>query len=332
MKCLVPRIRQPSPSAGGLGAHRPHVGPGARLGHRQAVDLLAAHARVEVALALGLGAGQQDVGRSGDAGVVQRVVGLAELLLVEHPRHRVEAGPADLLGHVGGVETGGQRLGADLGGELGPQHARALDLLLVGVELALDERARHLDDAALLVGQAEVHAVDLSVSWSVSRAASGGSGGPAAGADGALHVAGDPLVGAADVERRLVGAVQGPDRLHVARPPVGDVALRPRVGAPQPGPGLQRRGRLRPVELGDLGERLAGPGGGVGGREGGVPLRRDQRRQHAVAAAARSTRAPPRSRPARSGRALARTARRTPPRTWPPTRAAAAAATSAGPR
>ena len=41
-----------------------------------------------------------------------------------------------------------------------------------------------------------------------------------AGSDRALHVAGDPLVGAADVERRLVGAVQRPDRLHVARPPV----------------------------------------------------------------------------------------------------------------
>ena len=161
----------------------------------------------------------------------------------------------------------------------------------------------------------------------------GGRGGAPAGPDGALHVAGDPLVGAADVERRLVGAVQRADRLDVARPPVGDVALGPRVGAPQPGPGLQRRrsppGRSSSAICASASRVRVSR---VGGREGGVPLGRDQRRQHAVLL-----------RPGRAEHALAlgqrvlaarraRTARRTPPRTWPPTRAAAAAATSAGPR
>ena len=159
MKCLLPLIRQPpAVVCGSPWCACPHVGARAGLGHRQAVDLLAAHAGVEVLLALGLGAGEQDVGGPRHPAVVQRVVGPAELLLEEHPGHRVEAGPADLLGHVGGVETGGQGLRADLLDELGPEHARALDLLLVGVELAFDERARHLDDAALLVGQPEVHA------------------------------------------------------------------------------------------------------------------------------------------------------------------------------
>ena len=122
----------------------PHVGSGAGLGHRQAVDLLASDARVEVAPPLLFGAGQQDVGRSRHPGVLQYVACSAELLFVEHPRHRVEAGPADLLGHVRGNEPGGQCLGADLSSELGPQHPGALD-----------EGACPVHDAALLVGQAE---------------------------------------------------------------------------------------------------------------------------------------------------------------------------------
>ena len=57
-------------------------------------------------------------------------------------------------------------------------------------------------------------------------------GGAAARPDRALHVAADPLIRAADVERRLVGAVQRADRHHVARAPAGDVALGPGVDSP----------------------------------------------------------------------------------------------------
>ncbi|MBO2454130.1 hypothetical protein J4573_44070 [Actinomadura barringtoniae] len=69
-------------------------------------------------------------------------------------------------------------------------------------------------------------------------------GGAASGADGALHVAGDPLVGAADVERRLVRAVGGADGHEVAGRPLGDVAARVGVGAPQPQPHAERLERL----------------------------------------------------------------------------------------
>ena len=41
--------------------------------------------------------------------------------------------------------------------ELGAEHAGALDLLLVRVELALDERPRRRDHGPLLVGEPEVH-------------------------------------------------------------------------------------------------------------------------------------------------------------------------------
>ena len=329
MKCLVPLIRQPSPLPGRLGAHGPHVGAGARLGHRQAVDLLAAHAGVEVLLALRLGPGEQDVRGSRDAGVVQRVVGLAELLLVEHPRHRVEAGPADLLGHVGGVEPGGQRL---LRGSARRARGAARRCARPPPRGGTARARRRRASPPRCCAARRSGRSPSSISLLASCPGQSRRGGAASGADGALHVAGDPLVGAADVERRLVGAVQRPDRLDVARLPVGDVALRPRVGAPQPGPGLQRGGRLGPEELGDLRQRLAGAGVRVGGRERrrsapAAPARRGRR-----PAAARSSRARPRSRPARSGRDRARTAGRTPPRTWPPTRAAADAATTAGPR
>ena len=57
--------------------------------------------------------------------------------------------------------------------------------------------------------------------------------GGAASPDRALHVAGDPVVGAGDVERRLVGAVERPDSGQVARRPARDVALRERIDAPR---------------------------------------------------------------------------------------------------
>ena len=141
----------------GAGTDGAHVRACARFGHGQAVGALAAHAGQEVALALGRRPGQQDVRGPDDAGVVQGVARPAELLLEQHQRHRVEPGPADLLGHVGGVQPGRERLGPDLGDQLGAYRAGPLDLLLVREELALDERAGHLDDAALLVGQGEVH-------------------------------------------------------------------------------------------------------------------------------------------------------------------------------
>src|SRR5215210_5336011 len=61
-----------------------------------------------------------------------------------------------------------------------------------------------------------------------------GRGGAATGPYGALHVAADPLVRSAHVERRLVRPVEGTDGHHVARAPAGDVAERPGVDAPAP--------------------------------------------------------------------------------------------------
>ena len=106
-----------------------------------------------------------------------------------------------------------------------------------------------------------------------------------------------------------------------------------RIAGPCPTAGsrLQRRGGLRPVDLGDLVERLAGPGVGVGGGEGGVPLGGTSADSTPCCCGQVDPRTPSLSESA-FGRAPARTARRTPPRTWRPTRAAVAAATSAGPR
>ena len=59
-------------------------------------------------------------------------------------------------------------------------------------------------------------------------------GGRGAGPHRPLHVAAHPLVRAADVEGRLVRPVQGSHGHHVTRPPRGDVAARPGIGAPAP--------------------------------------------------------------------------------------------------
>ena len=79
----------------------------------------------------------------------------AQLAFDECQRHRVEAGAADVLGHVGGVETLLEGARADLRGELGRHLARAVDLLLIGVELLLDEGAQRVDEEVLLGAQAK---------------------------------------------------------------------------------------------------------------------------------------------------------------------------------
>ena len=91
------------------GAHAAQVRTRLRLGHREALGALAGHHRPQVARPLVTLTGQQDPGRPGDDEHLQRVAGVAELALHEHPGHRVEAAAADLLGHVGGVEPRAQR-------------------------------------------------------------------------------------------------------------------------------------------------------------------------------------------------------------------------------
>ena len=114
MKCLVPLIRQPSPSRTARVRIAAQVGAGVRLGHRQAVVPLAADAGVEVALSFCASVPASRMFEGRPIGRVQRVVGPAELLLEQHPGDRVEPGAADLLGHVRGVQPGRDRLLLDL--------------------------------------------------------------------------------------------------------------------------------------------------------------------------------------------------------------------------
>ena len=125
MKCLVPFSTQSSPSWHGGRLHAAQVGAGAGLGHGEAVRLLAADAgrRGISRAARACRRSRMFEGRA-DAGPVQRVVGAAELLLVEQPGQRIEAGAADILRHVGGVEAGGDRLGLELFDQLAAQVRR----------------------------------------------------------------------------------------------------------------------------------------------------------------------------------------------------------------
>ncbi len=121
------------------GLHAAQVRAGLRLGHRQALDALAAHRRQQVTLALLAAAGQQDVGGARHAEVLQRVAGVAEFLLVQHPAHRIETGAADLARHVGRVQPGGDGLVLELLQQIGAHCARVLDLALVRHQLLAHE-------------------------------------------------------------------------------------------------------------------------------------------------------------------------------------------------
>ena len=130
------------------------------------------------------------------------------------------------------------RLAADLRVPEPPADAVARleddDVTALGDEPARSGEAgdARTDDGDVGLDQAGVHA---------SLLERGGRGG-AARAHRALHVPGDPLIRAADVERRLVRAVQRADAQHVARPPVRRVAARERIDRPHAA-GTSARGR-----------------------------------------------------------------------------------------
>ena len=151
----------------GEGLHAAQVGADAGFGHGKAVRLLALDGGEKVLVALLALAGHQDVGGARHAGPVQRIIGAAELLLVEHPGEGIEASTSHFGGHVGGIEARLDGLGLDLVAQVVAQNARFLDLGLVGVKLVLDEVTRRLDDHLLFVGEIEIHN-SAHLMWKVS--------------------------------------------------------------------------------------------------------------------------------------------------------------------
>lgn len=69
----------------------------------------------------------------------------------------VEAAAAHFLGHVEGIETGGEGLAANLRGQLRRHRVGAVDIVLVGQQFLLDEAAHRLDQHVLFLGQPEIH-------------------------------------------------------------------------------------------------------------------------------------------------------------------------------
>src|SRR5262249_34318210 len=139
-----------------------------RLGHGEAVGLLAAHRGEEILLALLAFAGHQYVGRPGHAIPVQRIVGAAELALIHDPGLGIEPGAARFRRHVGSIEAGCDRLCLELLIKVLAQFAGAFDLRLMREELVLDEIARRLDDHALFFCESEIHLRQLPM-WKVSE-------------------------------------------------------------------------------------------------------------------------------------------------------------------
>ena len=137
--------------------HAAQIGTGLRLGHGQALDTLAPHGRQQVALALLTPARQQDVGRPPDTAVLQGVACVAQLFLVQHPADAIQSAAADLGGHVGRVQAGGECLGLELLAQLLAQYPAFLHLALVRHQLLAHECARRRDDQLLFLAQRKIH-------------------------------------------------------------------------------------------------------------------------------------------------------------------------------
>src|SRR4029453_17404794 len=121
--------------------------------------------RRQVALDLFARAGAQDVGGPRHY-ILQGEGGPPELPLHQREADMVEPAAAEILGHVGGIEAGLERLVADLPDQLRPHLVRALDLVLMRRKLRRDELADAVDQELLFGGEAEVHGVS---GWRRSR-------------------------------------------------------------------------------------------------------------------------------------------------------------------
>ena len=140
----------------GAGLDRVGVGAGARFGQGEAVDLLALDARQQVVVDLLAGAGHEDLRRPRDEHV-QRPGDLRQLALDQRLGQVVQAATTDLFGHVEGVETGGDRLAANLRGQLRGDFVGAVDLGFIGQQFLLDEAAYRVHQHFLFLGQLEIH-------------------------------------------------------------------------------------------------------------------------------------------------------------------------------
>ncbi|MNZ76300.1 hypothetical protein D3C78_948010 [compost metagenome] len=90
---------------------------------------------------------------------MQRPGDFRQLTLDQRLGQVVEATAADFLGHVEGVETGGDGLAANLRGQLRRYRIGAVHFFLVGQQFLLDEGLDRLDEHFLFLGQLEVHGI-----------------------------------------------------------------------------------------------------------------------------------------------------------------------------
>ncbi|MNP20319.1 hypothetical protein D3C76_1128860 [compost metagenome] len=147
--------------AHGTGLDGVGIGAGARLGESEAVDLLALHAGQQVVVDLLVLAGHEDFRWPRDEHV-QGPGHLGQLALDQRLGQVVQATAADFLGHVEGIEPGGDGLAADLRSQLGRHGIGAVHRLLMGQQLLGDKAAYRFHQHFLFLGQLEIH---LRRSW-----------------------------------------------------------------------------------------------------------------------------------------------------------------------
>jgi hypothetical protein len=88
---------------------------------------------------------------------MQRVIGAAELLLVEHPRDRVQSRAPHLHRHIRGIQSGLDRLGFQFTVQVVAQYTGLLHFLFVRIQFVLHEFTGRLDDQLLFIVEREIH-------------------------------------------------------------------------------------------------------------------------------------------------------------------------------
>ncbi len=136
--------------------HAAHVGAGVRLGHGQRIELVSAHGRQQVALALLVIAAHQDAGGAAEiGGEGERAA--AKLALDQREGNVIEATAADVLRKGAAEEAEFLALAGDFRADFRAHDAGALDFVLMRIDFGFDEIAHGLDDHFLFVGQSEIH-------------------------------------------------------------------------------------------------------------------------------------------------------------------------------
>ncbi len=140
----------------GPALHRTKIRARARLCHRQAVCLFSPDTRQQIVVPLLTHTGLENVtGPTHE--ILKCEIGPAKFAFHQGKRHTVQATAAELLRHVGGVETLRNCPLTNLLGKLGAHLICRFHLILVGIKLLFGKSPSAVDQHLLLLTQRKIH-------------------------------------------------------------------------------------------------------------------------------------------------------------------------------